>query len=220
MYIVLMGAPGAGKGTQAAVLSEKFNVPHISTGAIFRQAALAPTELGCQINLMMQHGRLIPDDITNQLVEERLLDSGDPGLYRGFILDGYPRNEMQALNLDIVLKARRVEVTVAVNIDVPTEELIGRSVGRRVCKHCGANYHVKFHPPQVVGICDLCGGSLYQRVDDTVETLTHRLNVYMKSTAPLIDYYKKQGKYLEVDGNQEISLVTAELLKKLTPLQG
>ena len=219
MYIVLMGAPGAGKGTQAAALAKEFNIPHVSTGDIFRAAAEESTERGSQIRLSMKLGRLIPDELTNQLVEERLLESGDEGLFRGCILDGYPRTESQALFLDVILKARRKEIKAAVNIVVPTEDLIGRSVGRRVCKNCGATYHVQFNPPRTEGICNLCGGALYQRADDTVETLTNRLNVYMKSTLPLIDYYKKQGKYIQVDGGKAIDLVTTDLIKVLTPFK-
>lgn len=216
MHIILMGAPGAGKGTQAAFLAKKFKVPHISTGDMLREISRRQTDLGQEVQRFMERGKLIPDDMMNRIVEQRILSSD---CVEGFILDGYPRTVDQARNLDAILPSLHVQITAAVNIDVPSEELIERSLGRRVCKGCGATYNLKFNAPHADGVCDKCGGELYQRTDDTVETMTNRLNVYMKQTRPLIDYYKSAGVYIEVNGNQPIERVTEDLISALTPLQ-
>ena len=210
MQILMMGAPGAGKGTQAAILSERLKIPHISTGDLFRAAAEKPTELGNQIYILMKNGQLIPDDITNKILEERFLEHSD--VEAGFILDGYPRTFEQALNLDVVLKWRHMKLDRAINIVVPVEYLIERAEGRRICKKCGATYHVKFNPPKSSS-CDNCGGELYQRADDNAATMRNRLAAYETSTRPLIDYYQKAGIYAEVDGTRSIEQVTAQLLE-------
>ena len=217
MQLILMGPPGAGKGTQAVKLVEKYKIPQISTGDMFRAAAQQPTEMGNQLYWLMKNGRLIPDEITNKVVEKRLQESD---CWDGFILDGYPRTVKQALNLDVVLDLMGKKLTAVLNINVPTEYLIERAVGRRICKTCGATYHVKFNAPKAEGKCDTCGGQLYQRADDTEETMKNRLKAYEESTRPLIDYYKKAGLYKEVDGRQAIEKVTEALINVLTSVKG
>jgi len=217
MQIILMGAPGAGKGTQAAFLVKKFGIPQIATGDMFRAAVKSGTELGKQAKACMDAGKLVPDEVTIGIVRERL---GKDDCKNGFILDGFPRTVEQADALNKILTDLGKTLTAVLNINVPAEDLIGRSVGRRVCKNCGATYHVEFNAPKVEGVCDECGGELYQRADDTVETMTNRLNVYVESTRPLIEYYKKAGVYTEVDGRQHIEKVTEDLINVLTSVKG
>ena len=202
-----MGAPGAGKGTQAAMIVEEFGIPQISTGDMFRAAVSAGTELGKAAKACMERGELVPDEITVGIVRERLAQSDCEA---GFILDGFPRTVIQAEEL-----AKITEIDRVVNINVPFEELLERAVGRRICRKCGATYHIKYNAPEVENICDKCGGELYQRADDNEETLKNRLANYEKSTRPLIEYYKARGKYIEIDGLQTIKEVTAEMLSKL-----
>ena len=202
MRLILMGAPGAGKGTQAAALIEEYKIPQISTGDMFRAAVRAGTELGKRAEGYMKRGELVPDEVTIGIVRERL-SQGD--CERGFILDGFPRTVEQADEL-----AKTVEIDRVLNIVVPAEDLIERAVGRRICKKCGATYHIRYNPPKD-SVCDKCGGELYQRADDTEETMRNRLLTYEKSTKPLIEYYKERGKYAEVDGRKPIAEVTAEL---------
>ena len=201
MQLILMGAPGAGKGTQAAFLVKKFNIPQISTGDMFRAAVKEGTELGKQAQEFMQAGKLVPDEVTIGIVRER------------------PRTVEQADALNKILNDLGKKLTCVLNIHVPSEELITRAVGRRICKTCGATYHVKFNAPKVEAVCDNCGGELYQRADDTVETMTNRLNVYVTATRPLIDYYKAAGLYVEVDGNQPIEKVTEDLISVLSSVK-
>ena len=217
MQLLIMGAPGAGKGTQAAKLAAKYNLVHVSTGDIFRSLN-EMTDLGQQVHRFMKAGKLIPDNLTNRLVEERLecTDCMD----NGWILDGYPRNVEQAQNLDVFTNIIRRQLTRVLNIHVPAEKLIERAIGRRICKNCGATYHVKFNPSKVADVCDSCGGQLYQRADDTAETMKNRLSVYEKSTRPLIDYYKQQGIYAEIDGTQTIDKVTEALFNVLSSVKG
>ena len=217
MQIILMGAPGAGKGTQAAKLVKKFGIPQIATGDMFRAAVKSGTELGKQAKACMEAGKLVPDEVTIGIVRERLAKDD---CKNGFILDGFPRTVEQADALNKILADLGKTLTRVLNISVPAEDLIGRSVGRRVCKNCGATYHVEFNAPKVAGVCDECGGELYQRADDTVETMTNRLNVYVESTRPLIEYYKKAGLYTEVDGRQPIEKVTEDLINVLTSVKG
>ena len=212
-----MGAPGAGKGTQAAFLVKKFDIPQIATGDMFRAAVKSGTELGKQAKACMDAGKLVPDEVTIGIVRERL---GKDDCKDGFILDGFPRTVEQADALNKILADLGKTLTAVLNISVPAEDLIGRSVGRRVCKNCGATYHVDFNAPKVAGVCDECGGELYQRADDTVETMTNRLNVYVESTRPLIEYYKKAGVYTAVDGRQPIEKVTEALINVLTSVKG
>lgn len=212
MQLLMMGPPGAGKGTQAAILVKQFNIPQISTGDMFRAAVKEGTELGKQAKACMDEGKLVPDAVTIGIVRERLAkdDCKD-----GFILDGFPRTVAQAEALKTILDELGKKLTRVLNIHVPAEDLIERAIGRRICKGCGATYHVKFNAPKAAGVCDNCGGELYQRADDTVETMTNRLSVYEASTRPLIDYYKAAGIYVEIDGRQPIDKVTEALVSVL-----
>lgn len=209
MYILLMGPPGAGKGTQAANLVKEFDIPHISTGDMFRAAVKEGTELGKQAKACMDAGKLVPDEITIGIVRERLAKAD---CAKGFILDGFPRTVEQADALTKILEELSLNLTRVVDITVPNSALVERAVGRRICKACGATYHVKFNPTKSEGICDVCGGELYQRADDTEETMTNRLSVYEASTKPLIDYYEKAGIYSRIDGSQEIGKVFADVV--------
>lgn len=208
MQLLLMGPPGAGKGTQAVKLVEKFKIPQISTGDMFRAAVKAGTELGKKAKACMESGKLVPDEVTIGIVRERL---SQDDCKKGFILDGFPRNVEQAKALEKILDELNLKLTKVLNIHVPAADLIERAVGRRVCKKCGATYHVKFNAPKVENVCDNCGENLYQRADDNEETMKNRLSVYEESTRPLIDYYEKVGLYTEIDGRQPIDKVTEEL---------
>ena len=212
MHILLMGPPGAGKGTQAAELVKAFQIPHISTGDMFRAAIKEGTEMGKQAKSYIDKGQLVPDEVTIGSVRDRL---GQDDCKKGFILDGFPRTVEQADALTGILRDLGLSLTRVLNINVPASDLIERAVGRRICKKCGATYHTKFNPPKKEGICDECGSELFQRADDNAETMKNRLSVYEASTKPLIDYYKKAGLYTEVDGRQAIDKVTADLIKVL-----
>ena len=208
MHILLMGPPGAGKGTQAAKLVKKYGIPHISTGDMFRAAVKEGTELGKKAKACMDAGQLVPDEITIGIVRERLQK---PDCTKGFILDGFPRTVEQADALDGILKSLSIHLTRAVDISVPSSSLIERAVGRRVCKKCGAAYHIRLNPSKKDGVCDECGGETYQRADDSEETMKSRLSVYDAQTKPLIRYYQKAGLYSEIDGSQEMSKVFADI---------
>jgi len=212
MHILLMGPPGAGKGTQAANLVNEFAIPHISTGDMFRAAIKEGTELGKQAKACIDAGNLVPDEITVGIVRERLAKAD---CKKGFILDGFPRTLEQADALKGILEEIGLKLTRVLNINVPAAELIERAVGRRICKKCGATYHIKFNPTKVEGICDACGGELFQRADDSEETMKNRLSVYEAQTKPLIEYYQKAGLYTEVDGRQAIDKVFADVVKSL-----
>lgn len=213
MQLLLMGPPGAGKGTQAAELVKKFNIPHISTGDMFRAAVKEGTELGKKAKAVMDAGGLVPDEITIGIVKERLAKED---CKKGFILDGFPRTVEQADALAKILNDLGMKLTRVLNIHVPFEDLIERAVGRRICKQCGATYHVKFNPTKKADVCDECGGELYQRKDDNEETMKNRLSAYENSTKPLIDYYKKADLYTEIDGRQPIDKVTEDLVSVLS----
>ena len=212
MKLIFLGPPGAGKGTQATGVSSHLRVPHISTGDMFRAAVKEGTELGKQAKACMDAGKLVPDSVTIGIVRERL---SKDDCKKGFILDGFPRTVEQADALTGILKDFGLTLTRVLNINVPAEDLIERAVGRRICKKCGATYHTKFNPPKKEGICDVCGSELFQRADDTAETMKNRLSVYEASTKPLIDYYKAAGVYTEVDGRQSIEKVTQDLIETL-----
>ena len=212
MHILLMGTPGAGKGTQAANLVKEFGIPHISTGDMFRAAVKEGTELGLQAKACMDAGKLVPDEVTIGIVKERL---AKPDCKKGFILDGFPRTVEQADALTGILKELGLSLTAALNITVPAADLIERAVGRRICKSCGATYHVKFNPSKKAGVCDTCAGDLYQRADDSEETMRNRLSVYEAQTKPLIAYYEKAGVYKEIDGRQPIDDVKAAMIAAL-----
>ena len=208
MHIILMGPPGAGKGTQAANLVKRYGILHISTGDMFREAVKEGTPLGKEAKSYMDAGKLVPDEVTIGIVRERL---GRPDCQKGFILDGFPRTVEQADALNEILADNGLKLTGVLNINVPAADLIERAVGRRICKNCGHSFHVKFNPTKVEGVCDDCGGTTYQRADDSEETMKSRLSVYESSTRPLIEYYKKAGVYKEIDGRQDIAKVEADL---------
>ncbi|SDF50880.1 adenylate kinase [Sporolituus thermophilus] len=212
MHILLMGPPGAGKGTQAVKLVEAFHIPHISTGDMFRAAVKEGTPLGKQAKEYMDAGQLVPDSVTIGIVKERL---AKPDCERGFILDGFPRTLDQADALDRTLCELGIRLDRVINISVPAEELVKRMTGRRICRSCGATYHIHFNPPAQAGICDKCGGELYQRADDQEQTVTKRLAVYSAQTQPLIEYYQDKGLYTEIDGQQDIDKVFADIVASL-----
>lgn len=212
MNILLMGPPGAGKGTQAAKLVKEFHIVHISTGDMFRAAVKEGTELGKQAQACMSAGKLVPDEITIGIVRERLAKDD---CANGFILDGFPRTIEQADALKEIFSELGIKLTKVLDITTEKEELIERAVGRRVCKNCGAAYHIKFNPSQKEGVCDECGGETYQRADDSKETMTNRLSVYEAQTKPLIDYYIKQNAYVAIDGNQDIDKVFQDIKDNL-----
>ena len=212
MYIIFLGAPGSGKGTQAAYVAQKLNLVHIATGDLFRQAVEQRTGLGTKVKSYMEKGVLVPDQITIQVVLERISASDcEPGV----VLDGYPRNLKQAEALDKALVQKAKAIDKAVYIRVAEEELIKRLGGRWICRNCQTPYHAIDSPPKVWGRCDKCGGELYQRPDDTVEVVKKRLEVYFAQTAPLIDYYNQAGKLLEIDGEGEVSEVGNRIIVAL-----
>lgn len=208
MKLVILGPPGAGKGTQADFIINKYNIPHISTGDIFRENIKNDTELGKKAKSFMDKGLLVPDEVVIEIVQDRIAkdDCKD-----GFLLDGFPRTVAQAVSLDAELDKLGTKLDRVININVDQNILIDRAVGRRICKTCGATYHIKFNPPKVEGICDKDQTPLIQRDDDVEETVKTRIQVYFDQTSPLIDYYKAQGLLLDIDGDQEINKVFADI---------
>lgn len=211
-YIVLLGPPGAGKGTQAKRISEKFELPHISSGDIFRENLNKQTELGKKAEEYMNRGELVPDDITISMIRERL---SRPDCEEGALLDGFPRTPAQAKALDEMLSDFAGEIDAVPYINVPENELVERLSGRLTCRAKGHIFHKKYNPPQETGICDYDGSELYQREDDKPETVKRRIRVYMEQTQPLIDYYQKKSVMIEVDGDQSIEEVTTDLVSAL-----
>ena len=212
MRLILLGPPGAGKGTQAANIVNKYQLPHISTGDIFRANIKQGTELGNRAKAFMDKGELVPDSLVVELIEDRL-QQDDTKI--GFMLDGFPRTLPQAEALDSVLANMGSTLNFVVNIVVDPSVLVERAVGRRICKDCGATYHIKFNPSKVEGVCDVCSGELYQRSDDNAETVENRISVYTNETAPLVDYYKDSGKLVTINGLQDIDKVFADIQKAL-----
>ncbi|MBQ2094101.1 MAG: adenylate kinase [Ruminococcus sp.] len=208
MNIIMLGAPGAGKGTQAAVLCEHFGIPTISTGNMIREALKNGTEMGLKAKSYMDDGKLVPDEVVIGIVKERL---SEDDCKKGFILDGFPRTIPQAEALDNM----GVDIQYVINIDVPDESIIKRMSGRRVCENCGRPYHIESLKPQKDGVCDDCGGTLVQRKDDHPDTVLARLDVYHKETEPLADYYRKQGKLVNVEGQNTVADTTAAVLKAI-----
>ncbi|AZR74737.1 adenylate kinase [Anoxybacter fermentans] len=204
MYYILIGLPGAGKGTQAANLVEKYQIPHISTGDMFRAALKNKTPLGLEAKKYMDRGELVPDEVTIGIVRERLQEDD---CKKGFLLDGFPRTIPQAEALDEILDSLGLTLDGVISIEVPEEELIKRLTGRRVCKNCGATFHVLYNPPEKEGVCDNCGGELIQREDDKEETIKNRLDVNREKTQVLKDYYSKAGLLKEVDGTGDFDEV-------------
>lgn len=209
MKIIMLGAPGAGKGTQAKMLAEKYGIPHISTGDIFRANIKNNTELGKKAKSYMDAGELVPDELTVDLVLDRIKEKD---CMNGFILDGFPRNIPQAEALDYALNNQNEKIDYAINVDVPDANIIERMSGRRACLNCGATYHVVTIPPKKEGICDVCGSELVLRDDDQPETVKKRLDVYHEQTQPLIDYYKKQNILKSVNGMEPMETVFANIV--------
>jgi adenylate kinase len=212
VYIVFLGAPGAGKGTQAATVARELNLVHIATGDLFRQAIEKGTELAVQAKSYMEKGMLVPDEVTIQMVLERI---AAPDCGTGVIFDGFPRNLKQAEALDGALAQQGKAIDKVVYIKVSEGELLERLSGRWICRKCQTPYHAQNSPPKVWGKCDKCGGELYQRPDDTVETVKERLKVYFAETAPLIDYYTRAGKLLEIDGEGGVDEVGQRMVAAL-----
>lgn len=208
MRLLIMGRPGAGKGTQAANIKEYYGIPHISTGDMFRAAIKEGTELGKLAKSYMDKGALVPDEVTIGIVKERLLKDD---CKKGFLLDGFPRNVLQAEALDSFMKEQGISLDAVLDVNVDASILIRRIVGRRICKTCGATYHIDFNKPKKEGICDNCGTPLIQRTDDTIETAGSRLEVYDKQTAPLLAYYEKQNLLKTVNGDQELNKVFEDI---------
>jgi adenylate kinase len=210
--MILMGPPGAGKGTQAKLLNERFNVPHISSGDLLRNAVRRKTAMGVQAKRYMDRGDLVPDEILLGAIEERL---GQEDCVRGFLLDGFPRTLAQADTLAAMLTKMGTQIAHAVSIGVPRDELVKRLSGRRTCRECGALYHIIYDPPVNAGICNKCNGELYQRDDDQEDTIRARLDVYDRQTAPLLAYYRQSHLLREVDGIGSQDQVFARLLEQL-----
>ena len=208
MKLIFLGAPGAGKGTQAEIIAGKLNIPTVSTGNIIREALANGTEMGLKAKAFIEAGKLVPDDVVIGIIKERLAADDCDG---GFILDGFPRTIPQAEALDNM----GIIIDKVVDIDVPDENIVNRMSGRRVCKACGSSYHIENKKPKVEGVCDACGGELQIRKDDAPETVLDRLNVYHEQTEPLKDYYAKCGKLRSVEGTAPIKEITASILKVL-----
>lgn len=212
LNLILMGLPGAGKGTQAEKIRDKYNIPHISTGDMFRLAIKEGTDLGKKAKGFMDQGDLVPDEVTIGIVDERLRKDD---CQNGFLLDGFPRTIAQAEALQTLLSNMNEDIDYVLHIDVPEEQLVKRLTGRRVCPTCGATYHVMYNPPKKEGICDKDGTELIQRKDDTPETVKNRLNVNMEQTKPLLDFYQEKGYLVTVDGNKEIDVVFQDIQVKI-----
>lgn len=212
MNLILLGPPGAGKGTQAAKIIEKYNIPHISTGDIFRKNIKEGTKLGKKAQEYMNKGELVPDSLVIEIATDRLTEDD---CKNGFLLDGFPRTVEQAVALDAFLGQHGKKIDHVLDIDVPKEELMTRLIGRRVCKNCGATYHVTNMPPKAEGICDKCEGELMQRADDTESTVENRIEVYNKQTKPLLDYYDRLGNIAHLNGTIGLEELFAEIVSIL-----
>lgn len=213
MRLVLVGPPGAGKGTQAEFIAERFSIPKISTGDIFRSNVSGGTELGKLAKSYMDAGDLVPDKVTVAMVRDRL---GEPDAAAGFLLDGFPRNVAQAYELDSALGDLATSLDVVLELEVDSEEVVRRLSGRRMCRKCGHIWHVDYEPTDAEGVCDLCGGDLFQRDDDKAETVRHRLDVYAEQTSPLIKFYDQRGQLVVVDALGTVEDVTERAITSLT----
>lgn len=209
MKIIMLGAPGAGKGTQAKLIAAKYNIPHISTGDIFRANIKTGTPLGIKAKEFIDKGLLVPDELTLDLIKDRFLGAD---CINGYVLDGFPRTLPQAEALAASLAESGEKIDYAINVDVPDENIVNRMSGRRACLKCGGTFHIKYNPPVKEGICDLCGGTLMQREDDKPETVVKRLEVYHEQTQPLFDYYKENGVLKTVDGTQDVDKVFSDIV--------
>lgn len=210
MNIIFMGPPGAGKGTQSEKIVEKYGIPHISTGDMFRAAIKNGTKLGMEAKSFMDAGKLVPDEVTIGIVKDRL---SEDDCQKGFLFDGFPRTINQAEALNEMLKEMNKKIDVVINIDVPFDVLLKRLVSRRMCKNCGASYHLEFKPPKVENVCDKCGGELYQRSDDNEESATVRLETYSNETKPLIDFYKNEGILKKLMDYNQLMMFSKILMK-------
>lgn len=215
MNIILMGLPGAGKGTQASEIVKKFPIPHISTGDMFRKAIKDETDFGKEAKSYMDRGELVPDEVTVGIVKERI---SEDDAKKGFLLDGFPRTIDQAESLNQIMSELDREIDAVINIEVPEEELMNRLTGRRICEKCGTTYHLVFNPPKVDGICDIDGGKLYQREDDNPETVSNRLSVNVKQSKPILEYYNNKGVLKNIDGSKDIDEVTNDVIDILDHL--
>ena len=216
MFFVLLGAPGAGKGTQADIIVKEMGLPHVASGDLFRQALKDATPLGKQAESYMKAGKLVPDEITIKMILERI---AQPDCKNGCVFDGFPRTLEQAKALDAALEKAGKSIEKAIYIEVPEAALLDRLTGRYVCRVCQTPYHIRNSPPKKEGVCDKCSGELYQREDDKEETIKERLKVYFAQTMPLLEYYEKRGKLLRVNGNQPIEEVGKEIVKFLKGLK-
>lgn len=212
MKLIIVGAPGAGKGTMSEEIISKYNIPHISTGDMFRDQIARQTELGMAAQGYMKRGELVPDSITISFVKERLMQDD---CKEGYLLDGFPRNKAQAEVFMQMLEEANLGLDAVIYLDVDFSKLIKRVTGRRICKDCKSVYHIEFSPSKVEGKCDKCGGELYQRPDDTEESLKQRLTAYSDETMPVIEYFDKLGYVKKIDANQDIDKVSADLFKVL-----
>ena len=216
MNIILMGLPGAGKGTQASEIVKKFPIPHISTGDMFRKAIKDETDLGKEAKSYMDRGELVPDEVTVGIVKERI---SEDDAKKGFLLDGFPRTIEQAEALNSIMSELDRDIDAVINIEVPEEELMNRLTGRRICEKCGTTYHLVFNPPKVDGVCDIDGGKLYQREDDNPETVSNRLSVNVKQSKPILEYYDEKGVLKNIDGAKDIDEVTKDVIDILEQLK-
>ncbi|HHY12839.1 MAG TPA: adenylate kinase [Firmicutes bacterium] len=212
MRLLFLGPPGAGKGTQAKLVAEKFGLIHIAPGDIFRQEVRADTDLGRVVEGIMAEGRLVPDDITTQIIEKRI---ASPEAANGFVLDGFPRNIAQAGALTKLLEARNDRLNLVINLEVPEEELVGRSRTRRVCSGCGKPYNIKLEPPRIEGKCDVCGGALIAREDDQESTVRQRLKLYHEVTEPLFEYYNRDEIVVSINGCGDVDLIFERIVESL-----
>lgn len=212
MRLIILGPPGAGKGTQAVQIAKEYEIVHISTGDIFRENIKNDTELGKKAKSYTESGKLVPDELVCDLVDDRLSWNDTDG---GFLLDGFPRTIVQAERLDEFLEKKSIKLDGVININVDEQKLVDRAVTRRVCPNCKATYNIKSNPPKKEGVCDVCSTNLIQRNDDTEETIKDRISVYNNSTKPLIDYYSKQGNLIDIDGNKSPDEVFEQIKSKL-----
>jgi adenylate kinase len=212
MRLILVGPPGAGKGTQAVALAAHYKIPHISTGDIFRANLKNGTELGKQAQSFMDRGELVPDSVTNEMVKDRL---GNSDVANGFLLDGFPRNTNQAEVLDVILKDKKMPLDAALELSIDNSEIIRRLSGRRTCRNCSATFHKDFEKPKVDGVCDKCNGELYQREDDKEEVITRRLEIYAQQTEPIISYYKKAGILKKMSAIGDVAEITQKVIALL-----
>ena len=208
MNIMLFGAPGAGKGTQAKFIIDRYGIPQISTGDILRAAIAEGTAMGLEAKKYMDEGKLVPDSTIIGIIKDRL---SEEDCKKGFILDGFPRTLAQAEALEKLMKEMNIKLDKVISLNVPDELIVGRVTGRRVCKDCGASFHVEFNPAKKEGVCDLCNGDLIQRKDDTAETVNKRLSSYHEQTAPLFDFYTERGILVDLDGTKDIKDITKEI---------